>query len=807
MRSNVTGTIVPVAIATLISTFLVVWAFGNIGLIREQSKEEIYNGLQTVESQINTMIRTEFDNLAMISTNVSNRQKDYSSANQKEMRGVGGSPIQVWLPNIAGTALTSPNQTPVELQEVPNLSTQKDPYFQAFLASNWRKVRRKWFYNAGPYSILGEGNLSVCDGGTSMGFLVPVIGTKGAAIGLVYATIPMTIFKGFLPQNTYLVDPELSSVISRYGVNQSDPGSVSVLSGTNTNGDLYSTARRIPISSSSPPWRLRTVHETGELWSKPEVKRILDFNAVLLFALWGSTFLLIRSSNTGRNRQRKLIGNLAQKIIWITDEQGNIDFVLGKITSRLGWKEMDYLEVNIGLFAHPDDRSLIAEAISNAQAPVPKDEIIEIRFENRDHEYRWYEVTITNMVSVPEINGIVVTAHDIEHRIHATAHIMASKRAAEKANEAKSEFLSRMSHELRTPLNAILGFGQLLEMDTTSVQQADNVEQILIAGRHLLDLVNDILDLARIETQKVNLSIERVNISEVLNESFALLAPLSAKSKVALEYCESNCPDIRSDRQKLKQIFINLLTNGVKYNKPGGVVKVSIEQFSDGLKVLFTDSGIGIESHYLDRVFTPFDRLGSENSAVEGTGLGLALSKTLVEAMGATLEVSSVYGEGSVFTVTFNAAAIVRGEVANALEAENTGLADIQGFRDKSNLRVLIVEDNIINLRYVSKLVEKMNKVALMSAMEGGIGIELARSFHPDLILLDLDLPDINGRDVLRALKSDITTREIRTIVMSAESNPEIMAEIMDLGAYQYVTKPVDVESLFMVFTDNRKAA
>ena len=157
--------------------------------------------------------------------------------------------------------------------------------------------------------------------------------------------------------------------------------------------------------------------------------------------------------------------------------------------------------------------------------------------------------------------------------------------------------------------------------------------------------------------------------------------------------------------------------------------------------------------------------------------------------------------------MTFNAAAIVRGEVANALEAENTGLADIQGFRDKSNLRVLIVEDNIINLRYVSKLVEKMNKVALMSAMEGGIGIELARSFHPDLILLDLDLPDINGRDVLRALKSDITTREIRTIVMSAESNPEIMAEIMDLGAYQYVTKPVDVESLFMVFTDNRKAA
>ena len=806
MRSNVIGALVPTSIAVVITVFLLVWGFGNISLVREQTKEEIYSGLQTVESQFNTMIRTEFDNLAMVSTKVSSRPIDFTEAGLHDIRSVGGGPVQIWVPNKAKTALGTIGQPLVDVRESRVTEPKLDPYFQDFIASNWQRMQNKTYANADPNSILSEGNLSICDQGASFAFLVPIIGKSRTVEGLICAKVPASIFQGLLPLNTYFVDPHLTSVISKNGFNQSDRGSVTVLSGISVDSDWYSTARRIPISSASAPWRLRTVHSTGELWAKPEIKRILDFNAVILLALWGSTFLLIRSSNKGRNRQRKLIGNLAQKIIWITDEEGNIDFVLGKIASRLGWKELDYLEVNIGLFAHPDDREKVAEAIRNAQALVPKDEIIEIRFENKDHEYRWYEVTITNMINVPEINGIVVTAHDIEHRIHATAHIMASKRAAEKANEAKSEFLSRMSHELRTPLNAILGFGQLLEMEATEGHQAENIDQILIAGRHLLELVNDILDLARIETQKVNLSIERVNIGEILTESFALLSPLSAKSQVMLEYTETDCSDIRSDRQKLKQIFLNLLTNGIKYNKPGGIVRVSVEQSDDNLQIRFSDTGIGIESQYLDRVFTPFDRLGSDTTDVEGTGLGLALSKTLVEAMGATLEVSSVFGEGSVFTLTFGASAIVHGEIESTQEASD-GLSSIDGFGDPSNMRVLIIEDNIINLRYVSKLVEKMDKVVLMSAMEGGIGIELARSFAPDLILLDLDLPDIHGRDVLKALRSDVTTRDIRIIVMSAESNPQVLDDIMALGAHHYVTKPVDVASLFSVFSENRKAA
>jgi signal transduction histidine kinase/CheY-like chemotaxis protein len=445
-----------------------------------------------------------------------------------------------------------------------------------------------------------------------------------------------------------------------------------------------------------------------------------------------------------------------------------------------------------------------ARAINDAQTTTSRDQILEVRFENKDREYRWYEVTINNMIKVPEINGIVITAHDIEQRMHATAHILASKRAAEKANEAKSEFLSRMSHELRTPLNAILGFGQLLEMEAISDRQAENVEQILIAGRHLLGLVNDILDIARIETRKVNLSVERVNVREIIEESFALLAPLSKKSDITLTFEEANCPDVWSDRQRLKQVFLNLLSNGIKYNRPHGNVTVSIERDSEGLKIHFRDSGIGIESQYLDRVFTPFDRLGSDNAQVEGSGLGLALSKTLIDAMGCKMELKSNHGVGTTFSIFFPQSTIIK-PTLELIEKANQ--SDETGFDNPNNLRVLLIEDNIVNLRYISKFVEKLDGVALMSAKEGGIGIEMARLHQPDLILLDLDLPDINGQEVLSVLRADPQIGGTHIVVMSAETNPHIVEQTMALGAHKFVTKPVDVGSLFTLFDEEKKAA
>ena len=805
MRSSVVTAFIPCAISFCLTIFVIRWAFGDITFLREQTRQEYYSELKVVESQINSTIRSEFDSIAIVAGNTSIQLANGSNRAMKGPQPPISSNVQIWRPNAIGTALIADNQEPLNLLNSHAANPAIDPAFQEFMATYWQRLSKRSNLKADPHSILEQANLSLDGGGSTLAFVVPIIGSDGRAKGLVCSKHAATKLQNFLPEYTYLLDPHTSTVLSKTNPDWNVVGNETSRTSPDVHGDLSSAAARIQISPNAPSWRLRAEHSTSELWSRPEVRRILDFHAALILIIWGVAYLWIQSTSRARNRQRMLIGSLVQKIIWITDEVGTIDCVLGMISTHLGWKELDYLDVNIELFVHPEDREKLTLAIESAKDSESKNSLHEIRFENKDREFRWYEVRVANMIHVPEINGLVVTAHDIEQRMHATAHILASKRAAEKANEAKSEFLSRMSHELRTPLNAILGFGQLLEMEAITDRQAENVDQILIAGRHLLDLVNDILDIARIETRKVNLSVERVNIRDVIDESFALLGPLSTKSQVKLE-CEAfESSDIWSDRQRLKQIFLNLLSNGIKYNHAGGHVRVSVVETKEFLKVHFSDGGIGIESHYLDRVFTPFDRLGSETSDVEGSGLGLALSKTLVEAMGASVEVNSEFGKGSVFTVTFSASAIAKS--VEGLQAEEGGLIDSSKFEDPSKLRVLLIEDNIVNLRYISKVIEKMDHVALMSAKEGGIGIELARSFDPDLILLDLDLPDISGKEVLTALQSDPLTQDISVVVMSAETNPHVVEEILALGAREFVTKPVDVNSLFVLFDEERKAA
>lgn len=643
------------------------------------------------------------------------------------------------------------------------------------------------------------GNITVLEGEKSIALVLPVFLSTGKLVGAVTTKVPTSSVQEYLTEGTCFVNPDATTIVRREGIPNENIDLQATTNGSST------LAAGIHISQSVLPWRIRAFHSQDELWSKPEIKETLNFHLSLFLISWVAIYILVNSGIKARSRQRKLIGSLAQKIIWITNEEGEVHYVLGKVRDRLGWMEEDFHDVEICLFVHVDDRQLIAQALANTQSSNKSDELLEIRFENKDREYRWYEVTITNMINIPEINGIVVTAHDIEDRMRSTAHILASKRAAEKANEAKSEFLSRMSHELRTPLNAILGFGQLLEMEAISDRQAENVDQILIAGRHLLGLVNDILDIARIETRKVNLSFEQVNLREVIDESCSLLAPLASKSKVKLIVEESNVPDIMSDRQRLKQIILNLLSNGIKYNRHEGEVRITMIQQSDGIKVDFTDTGVGIEPRFLDRVFTPFDRLGSENSQVEGTGLGLALSKTLVDAMGASLKVESEYGSGTIFTLSFPETAIIQPKID--LELKAGGQENILGFVSSESLKVLLIEDNIINLRYISKVVEKLRDVELMSAKEGGIGIELAQLHNPDLILLDLDLPDINGLDVLESILENPLTSKTHVIVMSAETNPHIVEKAISMGAKQYVTKPVDIGRLFVLFNEEKNAA
>jgi signal transduction histidine kinase/ActR/RegA family two-component response regulator len=357
------------------------------------------------------------------------------------------------------------------------------------------------------------------------------------------------------------------------------------------------------------------------------------------------------------------------------------------------------------------------------------------------------------------------------------------------ANAAKSEFLSRMSHELRTPLNAVLGFGQLLEMDELTAEQRDGVLQILRAGKHLLELINEVLDLARIESGRLSLSPEPTAVRDLIDEAVALIGPLADAAQIDL-HLEVEDATVLADRQRLKQILLNLLSNAVKYNRAGGSVWISSHPGAgERACITVVDTGPGIAAASLERLFEPFERLGAEETGVEGSGLGLSLTKRLVEAMGGTIEVDSEPDRGSTFRIGFP---LVEGQVERyqRLQAPAGGEVD-HGVRGT----VLYIEDNPSNLRLVRRVLQRRPGVTLASAMLGREGLELASTLAPDLILLDLDLPDVDGEEVLGRLRVDRQTSEIPVVVVTADVAAGRRTRLLAQGARGYLTKPLDVRA------------
>ncbi len=381
-------------------------------------------------------------------------------------------------------------------------------------------------------------------------------------------------------------------------------------------------------------------------------------------------------------------------------------------------------------------------------------------------------------------------SEDITERKQAEEQLGLAKEEAERANRAKDEFLSRMSHELRTPLNAVLGFAQVLEMDDLSAQQLDSVRQIRQGGRHLLGLIDEVLDISRIATGKLSLSPEPVSVTEALSEAVDLVQPLAAERRIELRAEDANGLHVLADRQRLKQVLLNLLSNGVKYNREGGEVAVSWEKAPNGrLRIKVADTGAGIPNDVMERLFAPFDRLGAETTGVQGTGLGLALSKGLVEAMGGTIEAQSEVGSGSVFTIELRLAEAPVERYERELDAGNDHQAGAAGTRT-----VLYLEDNLSNLTLIERILEARPQVRLLSAMQGRIGLELAREHHPDLILLDLHLPDISGEEALRRLRDHPLTRRIPVVMVSADATGGQIKKLLAAGARDYLTKPLDVK-------------
>jgi signal transduction histidine kinase/CheY-like chemotaxis protein len=390
-----------------------------------------------------------------------------------------------------------------------------------------------------------------------------------------------------------------------------------------------------------------------------------------------------------------------------------------------------------------------------------------------------------------------------------TAQLEASNRelalateTAEKANRAKSEFLSSMSHELRTPLNAILGFGQLLDSTGHAIPQAKRVEftqQILKAGRHLLNLINEILDLARIESANLMLSLEPVGLAEMLGECRTMIGPSAEQRGVRLLFPDGTHLGVIADRTRLKQVLLNLLSNAIKYNRDQGTVTVDCRAHgSEWVRISVQDTGNGLRQDQLDSLFQPFNRLGQEAGPVEGTGIGLVVTKRLVELMGGRIEVTSTVGVGSLFTLELRAADEPVARAGGDSELAPQPLEHAQ----PGGPLLLYVEDNPANLQLVEEIVRLRGDLRQMSAPDAQLGIELARSHEPQVILMDINLPGLSGKDALSVLRADPVTAHIPVVALTANAMAGDIARGMAAGFFRYVTKPIEVNKLNAAIDD-----
>jgi PAS domain S-box-containing protein len=450
------------------------------------------------------------------------------------------------------------------------------------------------------------------------------------------------------------------------------------------------------------------------------------------------------------------------------------------------------------LFDVPGLRDKILGDLNN-HIPVRK---LEIRVRTKDNQIK-IGLLSADSIYIGEDRCLLTVTMDITERKNAEDELRKARLEADQANLAKSEFLSRMSHELRTPMNSILGFAQLLEMGQLSAGQKKGVSHIMRSGNHLLNLINEVLDIARIEAGRISLSLEPVKLSSIIPEMIDIIRPLANDKKVIVRVI--NMPEqqlfIKTDRQRLKQILLNLLNNAIKYNREGGQVFIKTEQIlqKDELlplvRISVTDTGLGISTDDLPKLFNPFERIGAERTQIEGTGLGLAVVKKLIDAMRGKLGVESTLGEGSTFWVEFPGCESQHDilEKSGKLNVLDANLTVKKG-------KILYVEDNASNIELVEDILSFQHEgIQLFTTIYGKSAVNMAITHKPDLILLDLNLPDIHGSEVLKLLLAEEETRKIPVVIISADAMPQQLEKLLKAGAKYYLTKPLDVPELLKV--------
>ncbi len=490
----------------------------------------------------------------------------------------------------------------------------------------------------------------------------------------------------------------------------------------------------------------------------------------------------------------RVLLDAAPYAVVVVDQAGRIVLANPRVREFFGYEPDELVGETLG--------TLVPEALRSAHEqhrhdylrdPGPRllgrDRLLSAR--HRDGRIFPAEISLTPVRSGDGERLVMATVVDITER-RAAEEARIAREAAEAGNRSKSEFLSRMSHELRTPLNAVLGFAQLLDMDPLTHDQRESVRYISRAGHHLLDLINEVLDISLIESGQMTISPEPIALADLLGEVAGLMAPLGADRAITIEALDPACArHVLADRQRLKQVLLNLLANAVKYNRDGGSIRVSCSLASpERLRIAVDDSGYGIGPEQMDRLFRPFDRLGAEQGQIEGTGMGLALSKGLVEAMGGRIGVESTPGVGSTFWVEFVS---VDGPVERYERSREPAIEQTPAAVTGTRQVVLYVEDNLSNLQLVERILERRPGIELQSAMQGRLAIELAQRLRPDLILLDVHLPDLPGLEVLHRLRADAATRAIPIVVVSADATPAQIRRFTEDGAFGYLTKPLDV--------------
>jgi signal transduction histidine kinase/ActR/RegA family two-component response regulator len=392
------------------------------------------------------------------------------------------------------------------------------------------------------------------------------------------------------------------------------------------------------------------------------------------------------------------------------------------------------------------------------------------------------------------IIGYLLIGTDNSVRKQVELELNKAMAVAEKANLAKSDFLSSMSHELRTPLSAILGFAQLMETGVPSptVSQKRSIDQILQAGWYLLELINEILDLALIESGKLSLSLEPISLAEVMHECEDMIEPQAQKRGISVAFPRFDVPYfVQADRTRVKQVIINLLSNAIKYNKIDGTVLVDHMAGIPGrIRIRVRDSGEGLTADKITQLFQPFNRLGQEASTEEGTGIGLVTAKRLTELMGGSIGVESTVGTGSVFWIELNLTAEHK---AVGHTVTTSAVAHAQVHSDAQLRTLLYVEDNPANLMLIEDLIARRPDIRLLSARDGIRGVAIARASLPDVILMDINLPGISGIKALRILAEDPLTARIPVIALSANAIPRDIEKGLEAGFFRYLTKPIKV--------------